>query len=414
MVSAGDRRVVIIVQNLPVPFDRRVWLEATTLVRAGYRVSVICPKMKGFNTGYERLEGVDIYRYPMPFDPSTKIGFFAEFAWCFLRTSLKLFRVATRGGGFDVIHACNPPETYWVLGRLWRFLGKRFVFDHHDLSPEMYEAKFGRSDGFLHKLLLRLERQTFGTADVVITTNDSHKEVATTRGRFAADRVFVVRSGPDLERFDLYEPDPKWRNGKRHLLAFLGDIGNQDGLDVLMRALLALRDDFGRDDVHCVIVGGGNHRAHIQAYAGSLGVDDMCTFTGVVSDQDLCRILSSADVGVDPVPKSSWSDRSTMNKVMEYMYFGLPVVAFDLTETRVSAGEAGVFVEPGDERGLASALSDLFDDPERHARLSKVARQRLTESLAWENSVPPLLAAYTTLFDGSGAGATALTLPGVD
>lgn len=197
MASAGNgRRVLIIVQNLPVPFDRRVWLEATSLTQAGYAVSVICPKAKGYNESYEQLEGVDIYRYGLPIDAQGALGFVMEFAWCFLRTFMKSVRVAVIGRGFDLIHACNPPETFWLLGWFWRVFGKRFLFDHHDLSPEMYAAKFGRAGGAMYRGLLFLERMTFKTADVVITTNESHKKIAQERGGLAADDVYIVRSGP--------------------------------------------------------------------------------------------------------------------------------------------------------------------------------------------------------------------------
>ncbi len=399
MASAGNaKRILIIVQNLPVPFDRRVWLEATTLVRAGYDVSVICPKAKGYNTGFETLEGVDIYRYGLPIEAEGALGFAAEFAWCLGRTFLKSLRVAAFGRGFDAIHACNPPETYWLLGLFWRLFGKKFLFDHHDLSPEMYAAKFGRNSGPVHAALMFLERMTFRTASVVITTNASHKRIAMERGGRAPDDVFIVRSGPELARFSEWPADPAWKKGKTHLIAYLGEICVQDGVDHLVRAVKILRDELGRRDFHCVIVGGGPHQDSIRNYAEEIGVMDLCTFTGRVSDEDLCRILSSADVAVDPDPKNDWSDKSTMNKIMEYMYFGLPVVAYDLTENMYSAGPAGTFVEGNSEHGLARAISGLLDDPERVREMAENGRNRLREQLAWEYSVPPLLSAYERLF----------------
>lgn len=398
MASAGKpRRVLIIVQNLPVPFDRRVWLEATTLTRAGYAVSVICPKMKGFNASFEEIEGVEVYRYAMPFDPESKVGFIAENLWALVRAFLLSFRVAWRGWGFDVIHACNPPETYWVVGLFWRVFGKRFLFDHHDLSPELFRVKFGgKEGGLLHSVLLFLEKLTFKTAAVSIATNGSHKRIAIERGGMAPERVFIVRSGPDLSRFRVYPPDPAWKRGKEYLIAFLGEMGGQDGLEILIDALVRLRED--RTDFHCVLVGGGTHRSAIMARADEAGVADLCTFTGVVSDDDLCRILSSADVGVDPVPPNDWSDKSTMNKVMEYMFFGLPVVAFDLAEARVSAQDAAVYAASSSAESLAACISGLLGDPDLRARLSGIGRHRLREELAWEHSTPHLLAAYECLF----------------
>lgn len=399
MASAGNgRRVLIIVQNLPVPFDRRVWLEATSLTEAGYSVSVICPKAKGFNTSFETLEGVDIYRYDLPIDAQGALGFVMEFAWCFIRSFMKSVRIAVAGRGFDVIHACNPPETFWLLGWFWRIFGKRFLFDHHDLSPEMYAAKFEREDGLMYRGLLFLERMTFRTADVVITTNESHKKIAQDRGGMAADDVYVVRSGPDVGRFKVYDPDPSWKNGKPFAIVYLGEMCKQDGVDHLVRAVKILREDLGRDDVHAVFVGGGPEQPLLKEYADEQGVGDICTFTGRVSDEDLCRILSSADVAVDPDPKTDWSDKSTMNKIMEYMFFGLPIVSYDLTEHRVSAQDAAIYAESNSEAALAEEVAKLLDDPDTRKKMSEYGSHRVRESLVWQHSVPPLLTAYDAIF----------------
>jgi glycosyltransferase involved in cell wall biosynthesis len=395
------RRVLIIVQNLPVPFDRRVWLEATTLARAGYSVSVICPKGLGFDAERERLEDVDIYRYHLPVDPTSRLGFVLELAIALLRTTWLSLLVQFRGRGFDVIHACNPPETYWILGLSWRVFGKRFLFDHHDLSPELYEVKFGKSRGIVPFLIRRFERATFRTASVVIAPNESHKEVAVGRGNMAPEHVHVVRSAPALERFTVYPSDPTWRNGRQHLIAYLGEMGPQDGVDNLVDALAILRDEFGRDDFHAVFIGGGTHQETARRRADKLSLGGRTTFTGIVSDDELCHILSSADVGVDPVPKNEWSDRSTMNKIMEYMFFGLPVVAFDLHEARVSAGDAGVFATPNMPKSLAAELDRLLDDDARRAAMSRIARRRMEEALSWEHSAPKLLEAYDDVFSDS-------------
>lgn len=402
MAFAGKRRrVLIIVQNLPVPFDRRVWLESTSLRRSGYEVSVICPKMKGFNKSSETIEGVDIYRYAMPLDPQGRVGFIAETLLALIRTFLLTFKVAWRGRGFDVIHACNPPETYWTVGLFWRVFGKRFIFDHHDLSPELYRVKFGVDPGgVLESILLKLEKVTFKVADVAIATNDNHKQIAVERGGMAEDRVFVVRSGPDTNRFQVFPPEPSWKKGKGHLIVFLGEMGSQDGIELLIGALKILRDERDRDDFHCVFVGGGTHRETLMAETERIGVADLCTFTGVVSDEDLCRILSSADLGVDPVPKNEWSDKSTMNKIMEYMFFGLPIAAFDLAEAKVSAQGAADYAEEMSEQALAGTIEGLLSDPERRREMAAYGERRVREELAWEYSVPHLLAAYERVFEG--------------
>jgi glycosyltransferase involved in cell wall biosynthesis len=267
----------------------------------------------------------------------------------------------------------------------------------------MYAAKFGSTGGPAVAGLRYMERKTFETADVVITTNESHQRIAVERGGVAPRDVYVVRSGPDLERLTVRPPDPAWRQGKRHLIVYLGEICKQDGVDHLIRAVKVLRDELDRHDLQCVLVGGGPYQPSIKAYAEELGVAEQCTFTGRVSDDELCRILSSADLGVDPDPKNDWSDRSTMNKIMEYMFFGLPVVAYDLTEHRVSAGSAAVFAEPNCEPALARSISELLDDPARRGRMGATGRARVRSELAWEHSAPRLLAAYDRLWSGVGS-----------
>jgi glycosyltransferase involved in cell wall biosynthesis len=410
--QVGRKRVLIVVQNLPVPFDRRVWLEATTLSKNGYRVSVICPKMRGFNASRETIEDIDIHRYTLPIDAQGKLGFVLEFLWCFLATSLLSLKVQIAGRGFDVLHVCNPPETYWPLAWFWRAFGKRFIFDHHDLSPEMFAVKFERpatraEGGALFKALLFLERMTFKAAQIVITTNESHKRIAVARGGKRPEDVFIVRSGPDLSRFKVYESDAQWRKDKPYLIAYLGEICKQDGVDHLVRAVKILRDELKRSDVHCIFMGGGPHQQAIADYAVEIGVQELCTFTGRVSDEDLCRVLSSADIGVDPDPKNAWSDQSTMNKVVEYMFFGLPVLSYDLHETRVSAGEAAMFVTANDERALAEGIIALLDNPTHRKRLGAAGYARVREVLAWNYSVAPLLAAYRAVFGDRSAAVAA-------
>ncbi len=407
----AQRRILIVVENLPVPFDRRVWLEATTLARHGAAVSVICPKARGFTKAHEVLEDVAIYRYPLPFEAAGPLGFVAEFTWCFIATAVLSLWIALFGRGFDVLHACNPPDTFWLLGRFWQIFGRRFIFDHHDLAPEMFAAKFGRESGWLAQGLRWLERRSMQAADVVITTNDSHKRVAIERGGKRPGDVYVVRSGPDLDRFQVYPADPAYRAGKPHLLVYLGEICQQDGVDYMVRAIKLLARD--RLDFHVLFVGGGPHQPAIRRYADEQGIAAIAGFTGRVSDEELCRILSSATLGIDPDPKTPWSDQSTMNKVVEYMFFGLPVVAFDLHETRVSANGAGLYAEANSERALADAMGALLDDPERRTNMADAGRLRVRHLLAWEHSVAPLLAAYDQAFTGLGARRPALS-PGPD
>jgi glycosyltransferase involved in cell wall biosynthesis len=296
---------------------------------------------------------------------------------------------------------CNPPETYWLLGWFWRLFGVVFVFDHHDLSPEMYEAKFG--GGLILKTLLWLERRTLKLAQVVITTNQSHKAIAIERGGKNADDIYIVRSGPQLARFKRYPPDPAWRQARKHLLVYLGEICKQDGVDHLVRAVKQLVEVHGFTDFHCVLVGGGPHQPAIKAYAAELGVDAHTTFTGRVSDEMLCRILSSADIAIDPDPKNPWTDKSTMNKIVEYMYFGLPIVCYDLTEARVSAADAALYVEANSEDALARGIMRLAGDEAACGWMGRLGIDRVREALAWDYSEPHLLAAYDKAMALAGA-----------
>jgi glycosyltransferase involved in cell wall biosynthesis len=390
----AQRRVLYVLQGLPVPFDRRAWLHATTLARSGYAVSFICPKGRGFDRSREELDGVDIYRYWRPVEGEGKLAFIVESLWCFFATLFLSIRVGLFGRGFDILHICNPPEIYWPIAWLWRAFGKVFIWDHRDLSPELAAAKFGTGEGLLMSLLLLLERLSFGAAQIIVATNESYKKIAIERGGKRPEDIFIVRSAPSLSKLRIYEPDPAFKKGKPNLIVYLGEMGAQDGVDYLIRALRVLHDDFDRRDFHCVLIGGGTYQPVVAAYAAEIGVAEMCTFTGVVSDEVLCRILSSADVAIDPLPKNGWSDRSTMNKVLEYMFFGLPIVVGELTEARVSADAAALYVEPGSARAMAEGIAALLDDQAHRCEMGGFGQSRLRNALAFEYSVPNLLAAY--------------------
>ena len=393
-MNSPQRRVLYVLQGLPVPFDRRAWLHATTLAKNGYGVSFICPKGRGYDASREEREGVDIYRYWRPVEGEGKLAFIAESLWCFWATFLLSLRVQLAGRGFDVLHVCNPPEIYWPMAWFWRAFGKVFIWDHRDLSPELAEAKFGQRDGAIMKILRLLEKMSFRAAQIVVATNESYRKIAIERGGKKPEDIFIVRSAPSLAKFKLYDPDPSFKQGKPRLILYLGEMGPQDGVDNLVRALRVLHDDFDRRDFHCVLIGGGTYQPAVAAYAKEIGIDHLCTFTGVVSDEMLCRILSSADVAIDPLPKNGWSDRSTMNKVLEYMFFALPIVVGELTEAKVSAADAALYVEPGSAPEMARGIASLLDDPDRRRRMGEFGQARLRNQLAFEYSVPNLLAAY--------------------
>jgi glycosyltransferase involved in cell wall biosynthesis len=393
-VSPGKWRVLIIVENLPCPFDRRVWQEALALRAHGHAVSIICPKGRGYDAGHEVLDGVHIYRHPLPVEANSALGYGLEYAWSLLMEFALAVRVAlTRG--FDVIHACNPPDTIFLIGRFFTLFGKRFIFDHHDINPELYEAKFGRRDVW-YRLLCRLERWTFATADVSIATNESYRRIAIERGHMDPARVFVVRSGADLTRVRALPPRAELRRGKAHLVGYVGVIGKQEGLDLLLEAVAYLRQRLQRNDVHFVIVGDGTELAAVRQLARELAVEDCVEFTGRIPDAALWEIMSTADVCVNPDRANEMNDKSTMNKILEYMALGKPIVQFDLTEGRFSAGEASLYARPNDVADFAVKLCELLDAPERRATMGAIGRQRVEGGLAWHHQVPQLLRAYET------------------
>jgi glycosyltransferase involved in cell wall biosynthesis len=397
------RRILIIVQNLPVPFDRRVWLECQALTSAGYRVAVVCPKGRG-DPAYEVIDSVELYKY-RPYAPGgSKVSFVAEYAYSFLATAWTTLK-ARRSGRFAVIQACNPPDIFWPLGVAFRALeGTRFVFDHHDLCPELYESRFAGGPNLPHKGLLALEHRTHRAADHVIATNDSYREIAMTRGGKRPADVTVVRTGPDPRRLKRGRADPELRRGRRYLAAYIGVMGPQDGVDIVVRAAGIVVNKLGRDDIAFTLIGSGDCFDDLVALRDELGLAGHVEFTGRAPDDLVTRILSTADVGLSPDPKNPLNDVSTMNKTMEYMAFELPVVAFDLRETRVSAGEAAVYVEPNDEHAYAEAIVALMDDEPGRARLGELGRARVEQELAWSHQERAYLGVYERVASGRVKG----------
>jgi glycosyltransferase involved in cell wall biosynthesis len=393
----------MLVENLPSPFDRRVWQEATTLRDAGYTVSIICPTGKGYEKKYEAIDGIDIWRYPLLAEAEGALGYaveyFAALSWTFV-LSLRIFF----SKGFDVIHACNPPDLFFLIGNFFKLLGKKFVFDHHDANPELYEAKFGRRDVFWQAMRL-LERMTFRFADVSIATNNSYRRIAIERGGMPPERVFVVRSGPSLERLKIVPPDEKLKQGRKYLVGYVGVMGRQEGIDLLLQAVRHLVHKLKRTDIHFGLVGGGTSLQEMQNLARELGVADYVTFTGRVRDAELLAMLNTADVCVNPDVANEMNDISTMNKIMEYMALGKPIVQFDLTEGRVSAQDASVYARRNDPVDFARLILELLDDEPRRLRMGTVGLRRVTEHLSWEHEAPKLLEAYRTLFEEPVAAA---------
>lgn len=391
MGSAG-RRIVIIVQNLTVPFDRRVWLESRTLKAAGYDVTVVCPTGGPHTARREELEGIRIYRYPAPGPTSHTLSYLWEFLYCWIRSAWLVLE-ARRRHGVDLLHACNPPDTYFALAALLKPRGVRFLFDQHDLCPEVYIARFGRGR-FWHRLLLWLERLTYRTADVVIATNESYREKAIHRGNVPPERVFVVRSAPDARRFQPVPPEESLRDGRKHRVAYLGVMAPQDGVDYLIRAAAYIVHDLGRDDVGFTLIGSGDCFDDLVAQARALGLDGHVRFTGRIPDEEVERHLCTADVCVSPDPLNDLNDLSTMNKILEYMALGRAIVAFDLKETKVSAADGALYAEPNDVQDLARKIVRLLDDRELRGEMERRNLARFRERLAWAFSATELLRAY--------------------
>lgn len=412
-VSSSSPHVLIIVQNLPVPLDRRVWLECNALRDAGYEVSVICPKGPG-DPAYQLLDGVHIYKYRPAPQTSGVVSYLVEFVYSWLRTAWLTLRVARRRR-FHVMQACNPPDTYWALSLLWRLRGVKFVFDQHDLNPEVFLSRFGQPSGLAGRVQLAglrwLERRTYRAAAHVISTNESYRNIALTRGRVPAGNTTVVRSGPDTSRMRPVDGLPALRNGRKHLLAYLGIMGPQDGVDVVLRAAGILVHELGHD-VQVALLGFGDSYDDLVALASELKLDDHVTFTGRADLRMIAEYLSSADVGLSPDPRNPLNDVSTMNKTMEYMAFALPVVAFDLVETVVSGGDAAVYVpfaEPLDDsvRRFALAVGELLDDPAQRGEMAVAGRRRAEQVLDWQ----PQRRAYVSVFDKLTGRTSALPSP---
>jgi glycosyltransferase involved in cell wall biosynthesis len=373
-----------------------VWQEAGALRDAGYTVSIICPTGRGFEAKFEAIDGIDIWRYDLPMEGAGALGYLVEYTTALFWTFVLSLRVLF-GRGFDVVHACNPPDLFFLIGGFYKLFGKKFLFDHHDANPELYVAKFGRKD-FLYRVMLLLERLTFRTADVSIATNQSYRRIAIERGGMAPERVFVVRSGPSLDRLKVHPPVPALKRGRKHLVGYVGVMGRQEGIDYLLHAVSYIVHGLGRRDIHFGLVGGGTSLEEMKAMAAELQIADYVTFTGRVPDAELLAMLNTADVCVNPDVATEMNDISTMNKIMEYMALSKPIVQFDLAEGRYSAQGASLYAARNDPLDMAARIVELLDDPQRRKTMGEFGRRRVTEDLEWRHEAPKLLAAYDALW----------------
>lgn len=395
----GGRHVVIIIENLPLRLDRRVRNECRALIDAGIRVSVICPKETPGEPDLHAIDGVTVHSYPAVRCDGSPRSYFHRFATCFWHVARLSWRIH-RSAPFDTIQACNPPDTYWLLGALWRMRGRSFVYDQHDLCPEVYEARFGHG-GALHSALLWLERQSYRFADRVIAPNPGYREIALRRGKLDDDHVTVVMSTPDADLMKRGSAHPELRGAQRYLVCYVGIMGPQDGVDNLLGMIDVYVHDLGRSDTRFALLGFGDSYESLRADCTARGLDPWVTFTGRVDHDEIGRWLSTADLGVTPDPPNEFNDRSTMNKTLEYMAHEVPVVAVDLRETRRCAGDAAVYVSGRDRREAALATSELLDDPARRRRMGRLGRKRIEHELDWRLQAR----AYVGVFDDLAASA---------
>ena len=409
MTAHRAKQVLILVENLPSPFDRRVWQEALALRDAGYGVSIICPTGRGFDEKYEVIDGIHIWRYDLPTEGERALGYLVEYSVALACTFFLTWKVLFKRG-FDVIHACNPPDLFFLIGAFFKLFGKKFVFDHHDANPELYEAKFGRRD-FFYRVMLGLEDWTFRFADVSLATNESYRKIAIARGGMPPHRVFVVRSGPSLERLKIVPAQESLKKGRKHLVGYVGVMGRQEGLDLLLQSIRFIVKDLKRTDIHFGLVGGGTSLEELKQLAQELGVQDYVTFTGRVPDAELLAMLNTAEVCVNPDVANRMNDISTMNKIMEYMALGKPIVQFDLFEGRFSAQGGSLYAKRNDPIDFARKIISLVDDEAKRRFMGAFGRRRVENELEWRYEAPKLLAAYRTLWAPAAAPQQPATAP---
>jgi glycosyltransferase involved in cell wall biosynthesis len=395
---------ILLINETPVPTDERAWLEARSLAEAGHTVTVACPWRDPADDRVRVLDGVTIRTYPPPAQASGVLGYVWEFSYCWMRSFATALGQLGRGG-FDVIHACNPPDTFFLLGAIFKPFGKKYVFAQHDLCPELWLSRFGAEvaptstkSKVLHRGLLFLERMSYRMADRVVVPNESYKTTARSRGRLADEDVVVIRNGPDLAKVRIVEPDVELKRGRAHLVCYLGIMNPQDGIEYLLEAAAHMIRERGRDDVQFALVGTGDSIEDLEQQVEKLGIAGHFTFTGWISDSDLLSAyLSTADVCVAPDPATPLNEKSSFMKIMDYMAVAKPIVAFDLPETRVSAGASALYATPNDTAEFGDKIISLLDDPGARAEMGAVGRQRVEDELEWEHWARRLVAMYDDL-----------------
>ncbi len=400
-----QKKILIIVENLPVPFDTRVWQEATTLVENGYVVSVICPKGKGYTAEREVLQGVNIFRHDLPAEGNGPLGYLREYSTA-LREETRLAKLIYDEIGFDVIHGCNPPDDIYMVARQFKCKGMKYVFDHHDICPELFDAKFGpkKERGFVKNMLYKtqtwLERQTYKHCTFAFVTNESYKKIAISRGGMDPNKVLVLRSGPKLERLKIQPPKESIKRGKKYMVGYVGVIGQQEGIEYILEAAKYCKETLRRDDIFWGIVGGGPHVDALRQMCTQMGLDDCVEFTGRVPDETLLDYLNTADVCVNSDTYNEMNDKSTMNKILEYMALAKPIVQFELTEGHYSAQEASLYAEQNNAKDMAEKILYLLGHPDIRKKMGEYGHNRVVNELSWEHTSKALLEGYSRFFNG--------------
>ena len=395
---AKVNKILMLVENVSVPLDSRVWPEARSLHDVGYQVCVICPKGIGREEeSYICLEGIYIYRYQLPVIGGRYISYITEYCYSLLMTFFLSLKVFFKHG-FDVIHAANPPDTFFLIGLFYRFLGKKYIFDQHDLASELFKVKFKGRMKLLYKFQLFLEMSSYRTANLVITSNKSQKKRAIERGGCDAGKVFVVRNGPNSKQMELAPPEPELKKGRRYLLAYVGFMSSQDGIEYALHSLQYLVYKRQRQDISLVLMGDGDSAPKLRKLAHELALEEYVNFTGWIEKEDVLRYLSAADVGLTPDPQNGLNEYSTMLKTMEYMAMGKPVVSFDLQEAHFSTQDAALYAIPNQVEDFAEKIETLLDNHELRREMGAIGRKRIEQELSWEHSKENLLIAYETIF----------------
>jgi len=395
-VGKRKKHILIIVENSPVPFDRRVWLEAKTLFNNNYDVSVICPKGINNNDSYEYKEGVHIYRHSLPREKEKIAIYLREYFVALFWEFFLSFRLFIRKR-FDVIHACNPPDDIFLIGIFYKLFGVKFIFDHHDLSPEQYIAKFGKKD-FFYTASLILEKLSFKLADISIATNNTYKQIAIKRGGMKPESVFVVRNGPELDKFKKTPAKRSLKYGKKHLVGYVGTMGKQEGIDFLLEVVEFIVREKGRKDIHFTCIGGGPALNYLKKLSKSMNLTDYINFTGRISDEELFETLSTSDICVNPDITNDFNDKSTMIKIVEYMALKKPIVQFDLKEGKFSAGKASLYAKKNSVKDFGEKILMLIDNRDLRKKMGDFGYKRIKDKLDWKYSIPNLLKAYEDVF----------------